>query len=51
MLTDHLLLFQGENQHRVSGKALEFKQLNIHALEAFENGKNIHSQAELLFKN
>jgi pre-mRNA-processing factor SLU7 len=35
---------------------LEFKQLNIHAWEAFEKGQDIHmqaapSQAELLYKN
>lgn len=40
----------------MSGQALEFKQLNIHAWEAFEKGQDIHmqaapSQAELLFKN
>ncbi|RWV88278.1 hypothetical protein BHE74_00028239, partial [Ensete ventricosum] len=46
----------GDNQNRVGGQALEFKQLNIHAWEAFEKGQDIHmqaapSQAELLFKN
>lgn len=51
-----LLLSQGDNQYRVSGQALEFKQLNIHAWEAFEKGQDIHmqatpSQAELLYKN
>lgn len=40
----------------MSGQALEFKQLNIHAWEAFEKGQDIHmqaaqSQAELLYKN
>lgn len=35
---------------------MEFKQLNIHAREAFEKGQDIHvqaapSQAELLYKN
>jgi pre-mRNA-processing factor SLU7 len=35
---------------------LEFKQLNIHACEAFDKGQDIHmqaapSQAELLYKN
>lgn len=40
----------------MSGQALEFKQLNIHAWEAFEKGQEIHmqaapSQAELLYKN
>ena len=51
-----MLLFQGDNQYRVSGQALEFKQLNIHSWEAFDKGQDIHmqaapSQAELLFKN
>lgn len=40
----------------MSGQALEFKQLNIHAWEAYEKGQDIHmqaapSQAELLYKN
>lgn len=40
----------------MSGQALEFKQLNIHAWEAFDKGQDIHmqaapSQAELLYKN
>lgn len=40
----------------MSGQALEFKQLNIHAWEAFEKGNDVHmqaapSQAELLYKN
>nr|DAD23092.1 TPA_asm: hypothetical protein HUJ06_024555 [Nelumbo nucifera] len=48
--------YGGDNQYRVSGQALEFKQLNIHAWEAFEKGQDIHmqaasSQAELLFRN
>ncbi|RVW33373.1 Pre-mRNA-splicing factor SLU7-A [Vitis vinifera] len=48
--------YGGDNQYRVSGQALEFKQLNIHAWEAFDKGQDIHmqaapSQAELLFKN
>ncbi|XP_072961505.1 pre-mRNA-splicing factor SLU7 [Typha angustifolia] len=48
--------YEGDNQYRVSGQALEFKQLNIHAWEAFEKGQDIHmqaapSQAELLYKN
>ncbi|KAL4190429.1 hypothetical protein AMTRI_Chr07g75580 [Amborella trichopoda] len=39
----------------ISGQALEFKQLNMHSLEAFEKGQDIHmqaapSQAELLCK-
>lgn len=49
-------LLQGDNQYRVSGQALEFKKLNIHAWEAFVKGQDIHmqaapSQAELLYKN
>lgn len=48
--------YGGDNQYRVSGQAMEFKQLNIHAWEAFEKGQDIHmqaapSQAELLYKN
>ncbi|XWS39187.1 hypothetical protein CRYUN_Cryun18bG0028100 [Craigia yunnanensis] len=48
--------YEGDNQYRMSGQALEFKQLNVHAWEAFEKGQDIHmqaapSQAELLFKN
>ncbi|RYQ91796.1 hypothetical protein Ahy_B09g097825 isoform B [Arachis hypogaea] len=48
--------YGGDNQYRISGQALEFKQLNVHAWEAFEKGKDIHlqaapSQAELLFKD
>ncbi|PQQ07456.1 hypothetical protein Pyn_16244 [Prunus yedoensis var. nudiflora] len=48
--------YGGDNQYRVSGQALEFKTLNIHAWEAFEKGQDIHmqaapSQAELLYKN
>ncbi|KAK1267066.1 Pre-mRNA-splicing factor SLU7 [Acorus gramineus] len=48
--------YVGDNQYRVSGQALEFKQLNIHAWEAFEKGQDVHmqaapSQAELLYKN
>ncbi|KAI3523910.1 hypothetical protein L1887_02416 [Cichorium endivia] len=48
--------YAGDNQNRVSGQALEFKQLNIHAWEAFEKGNDVHmqaapSQAELLYKN
>ncbi|XP_040861988.1 uncharacterized protein [Glycine max] len=47
---------KGDNQYRMSGQALEFKQLNTHAWEAFEKGQDIHmqaapSQAELLYKN
>ncbi|KAJ8559339.1 hypothetical protein K7X08_003397 [Anisodus acutangulus] len=36
--------YAGDNQNRVSGQALEFKQLNIHAWEAFD-------KAELMYKN
>ncbi|KAH9764399.1 pre-mRNA-splicing factor SLU7 [Citrus sinensis] len=48
--------YGGDNQNRLSGQALEFKQLNVHAWEAFEKGQDIHlqaapSQAELLYKN
>ena len=47
---------QGDNQYRNSGQALEFKELNIHAWEAFDKGQDVHmqaapSQAELLYKN
>ncbi|PPD92762.1 hypothetical protein GOBAR_DD10291 [Gossypium barbadense] len=31
----------GDNQYRMSGQALEFKQLNIHAWEAFDKGQDI----------
>jgi pre-mRNA-processing factor SLU7 len=46
---------QGDNQNRTSGQAQEFKQLNVHAWEAFEKGQDIHlqaapSQAELLHR-
>ena len=48
--------YRGDNQYKVSGQALEFKQLNIHSWEAFDKGQDIlmqaiPSQAELLFKN
>ncbi|OIT22063.1 pre-mrna-splicing factor slu7 [Nicotiana attenuata] len=48
--------YAGDNQNRISGQALEFKQLNVHAREAFEKGHDVHmqaapSQAELLYKN
>lgn len=48
--------YTGDNHHRVSGQALEFKQLNVHAWEAFDKGHDVHlqaapSQAELLYKN
>jgi pre-mRNA-processing factor SLU7 len=47
--------YEGDNQNRTSGQAQEFKQLNIHAWEAFEKGQDIHlqaapSQAELLHR-
>lgn len=40
----------------MSGQALEFKHLNVHAWEAFEKGHDVHmqaapSQAELLYKS
>jgi pre-mRNA-processing factor SLU7 len=49
-------MVQGDNQNRLSGQALEFKQLNIHSWEAFEKGQDIHmqaapSQAELVYKS
>lgn len=45
----------GDNCNRTSGQAQEFKQLNIHAWEAYEKGQDIHlqaapSQAELLHR-
>ena len=48
--------YRGDNQYKVSGQALEFKQLNIHSWEGFGKGQDIlmqaiPSQAELLFKN
>ncbi|KAB2602286.1 pre-mRNA-splicing factor SLU7-A-like [Pyrus ussuriensis x Pyrus communis] len=48
--------YGGDNRYRNSGQAMEFKELNIHAWEAFEKGQDIHmqaapSQAELLYKN
>ncbi|KAL7219833.1 hypothetical protein ACSBR2_012820 [Camellia fascicularis] len=48
--------FSGDNYDRATGKALELKQLNIHAWVAFEKGHNIHiqlapSQAQLLYEN
>uniref|UniRef100_A0A0C9QXI4 Pre-mRNA-splicing factor SLU7 n=1 Tax=Wollemia nobilis TaxID=56998 RepID=A0A0C9QXI4_9CONI len=47
--------YGGDNQYRTSGQAQDFKQLNIHAWEAFEKGQDIHlqaapSQAELLHR-
>ncbi|KAK4376245.1 hypothetical protein RND71_006922 [Anisodus tanguticus] len=38
--------YAGDNQNRVSGQALEFKQLNIHAWEAFDKGHDVHMQAD-----
>ncbi|WOL18966.1 pre-mRNA-splicing factor SLU7 [Canna indica] len=48
--------YEGDNPNRMSGQALDFNQLNIHAWEAFGKGQDIHmqaapSQAELLYKN
>lgn len=48
-------MFQGDNCNRISGQSNEFKQLNIHAWEAFDKGQDIHlqaapSQAELLYR-
>ncbi|KAI3726682.1 hypothetical protein L1987_66482 [Smallanthus sonchifolius] len=48
--------YAGDNQNRISGQGLEFKQLNMHAWEAFDKGNDVHvqaapSQAELLFKD
>ncbi|KAG8381456.1 hypothetical protein BUALT_Bualt06G0123800 [Buddleja alternifolia] len=48
--------YGGDNQNRVCGEALDFKQLNVHAWEAFEKGYDVHlqaapSQAELLYKS
>ncbi|XAR56548.1 hypothetical protein NMG60_11037081 [Bertholletia excelsa] len=47
---------QGDNKNRIRGQALDFKQFNIHAWEAFEKGYDIHiqaapAQAELIYKN
>ncbi|XP_024171350.2 pre-mRNA-splicing factor SLU7-A [Rosa chinensis] len=48
--------YVGDNVWRNTGQALEFGQMNIHALEAFERGQDVHmqaapSQAEFLYKN
>ncbi|EFJ38615.1 hypothetical protein SELMODRAFT_164109 [Selaginella moellendorffii] len=48
--------YMGDNQNRASGQAQDFKQLNIHAWEAYEKGQDIHlqaapSQAELLHRD
>ncbi|MFS7972727.1 putative transcription factor interactor and regulator CCHC(Zn) family [Helianthus anomalus] len=47
--------YGGDNQNRMSGEALEFKQLNVHVWEVFDKGNDVHmqaapSQAELLNK-
>lgn len=47
--------YGGDNEYRTTGQAQDFKQLNIHAWEAFEKGQDIHlqaapSQAELLYQ-
>lgn len=52
--SEHFYL--GDNHNRLSGQALEFKQLNIHAWEAYEKGQDVHlqaapSQAELLHRS
>ncbi|KAI5394920.1 hypothetical protein KIW84_061510 [Lathyrus oleraceus] len=48
--------YEGDNQYRNSGQALEYKDLNKHTQEAFDKGQDVHiqaspSQAELLYKN
>ncbi|CAN1270569.1 Pre-mRNA-splicing factor SLU7-A [Linum perenne] len=48
--------YLGDNQYRNSGQAEDFKQLNVHAWEAFDKGQDIHmqaapSQAELYYKS
>ncbi|PWA75941.1 pre-mRNA splicing Prp18-interacting factor [Artemisia annua] len=48
--------YAGDNQNRVSGQAWEFKQTNMHALESYVRGSDVHvqaapSQAEILYKN
>ncbi|CAM8973822.1 unnamed protein product [Rhodiola kirilowii] len=48
--------YLGDNQYRNNGQADEFKQMNLHARDAFDKGQDIHlqaapSQAELLYKN
>ncbi|PIA42117.1 hypothetical protein AQUCO_02100167v1 [Aquilegia coerulea] len=52
----HEKFYQGDNQHRTSGLAMEFKHLNIHAYKANEKGQDMHlqaapSQAELSYKS
>ncbi|XP_004301095.1 PREDICTED: pre-mRNA-splicing factor SLU7-A-like [Fragaria vesca subsp. vesca] len=48
--------YAGDNVWRNTGQALDFNQMNMHALEAFERGQDVHmqaapSQAEFLYKN
>ncbi|CAI9107640.1 OLC1v1007042C3 [Oldenlandia corymbosa var. corymbosa] len=48
--------YQGDNQNRLTGQALEFQKLNVYAWEAFDKGHDVHtqaapSQAEILLKN
>ncbi|KAI3887706.1 hypothetical protein MKX03_020944 [Papaver bracteatum] len=47
--------YAGDNQNRETGQALEFKKLNVYALESSDKGQEVHlqaapSQAELLYK-
>lgn len=35
---------QGDNYNRVSGEALEFQQLTVHAIEALDKGTDVHLQ-------
>ncbi|PQQ02697.1 pre-mRNA-splicing factor SLU7-like isoform X1 [Prunus yedoensis var. nudiflora] len=39
--------YGGDNQYRVSGQALEFKTLNIHAWEAFEKERHPHASCSI----
>ncbi|KAL5711597.1 hypothetical protein ACHQM5_013865 [Ranunculus cassubicifolius] len=48
--------YAGDNMYRNSGQAIEFKELHIHAWEAYDRGQDVHvqaapSQAELLHNN
>ncbi|WOL18961.1 pre-mRNA-splicing factor SLU7 [Canna indica] len=51
--------YEGDNEKRLSGEALQFKQLNIHAWEALNKGQDIqlstcklpHLKHKLLYKN
>ncbi|GJR26586.1 pre-mRNA-splicing factor SLU7-like protein [Tanacetum coccineum] len=36
--------YAGDNQNRVSGQALEFKQLNMHALESYFKGSDLQKR-------